>query len=144
MATVASTSGELGSRRRGQLFVALAALAWSSAGVLQRELSVGTATQVAGRALFALIAILVYVATVSRGGVADAFRSIGRPGIVVAVCTAVASGSFIVAINHTTVANVIFMQAVSPIVAAFIARVALHERISRRTGVAMVLSLIHI
>jgi len=33
--------------RRGRIYVALAAVAWSSAGVLQRELTVGTATQLA-------------------------------------------------------------------------------------------------
>jgi hypothetical protein len=42
-------------RRRGQLYVELAALMWSSAGVLQRELSVSVATQVAGRACFLAI-----------------------------------------------------------------------------------------
>ena len=134
-------SSELGSHRRGQVYVMLAALAWSSAGVLQRELSIGTATQVAGRALFALLALLLFVAVASRGAVVQAFRSIGLAGIAVAVCTAVASGSFIVAINHTTVANVIFMQAVSPIAAALIARIALGELISRRTGIAMVVAL---
>ena len=134
-------SSELGSHRRGQVYVMLAALAWSSAGVLQRELSIGTATQVAGRALFALLALLLFVAVASRGAVVQAFRSIGLAGIAVAVCTAVASGSFIVAINHTTVANVIFMQAVSPIAAALVARVALGERISRRTAVAMAVAL---
>ena len=55
-----------GVRRRGQVYVALAALAWSSAGVLQRELSVGTATQVAGRAVFAALALLAFVAVSER------------------------------------------------------------------------------
>ncbi|HET6869169.1 MAG TPA: hypothetical protein VFH80_24880, partial [Solirubrobacteraceae bacterium] len=36
---------------RGQITVALAAMVWSTAGVLQRQLSVGVAAQVAGRAL---------------------------------------------------------------------------------------------
>jgi len=49
-------------QRRGRLFVALAALAWSSAGLFQRELSVGVATQVAGRALFATLGVGAYVA----------------------------------------------------------------------------------
>ena len=64
-------------RRRGQIYVALAALAWSSAGVLQRELSVGTATQVAGRALFAVLGLFAFVAFSERSGVWRAFRSIG-------------------------------------------------------------------
>ena len=130
-----------GVRRRGQIYVALAALAWSSAGVLQRELSVGTATQVTGRALFAALALLVFVAVSGRGGVMRAFASMGRAELAVAACTAVASGTFIVALNHTTVANVLFMQALAPIAAALIAWAGLREAVSRRTAVAMVVAL---
>jgi drug/metabolite transporter (DMT)-like permease len=128
-------------RRRGQTYVALAAVAWSTAGVLQRELSVDTATQVAGRASFAVLALLAFVALTERGGTARVFASMGHAELAVTVCTAIASGSFIVALNHTTVANVLFMQAVAPIAAALIAWVALREAVSRRTLVAMVLAL---
>jgi len=41
--------------RRGRAYVALAAAAWSTAGVLQRELSVDVAAQLGGRALFAAV-----------------------------------------------------------------------------------------
>ncbi len=124
-------------RRRGQLFVALAAVAWSTAGVLQRELTVDTATQLAGRAVFAFVFIAGYVAVSSHGRVVDAFRSIGAAGLAVAACTAVASGSFIVALNHANVANVLFMQALSPIAAALLAWVALGESVTRRSILAM-------
>jgi drug/metabolite transporter (DMT)-like permease len=130
-----------GVRRRGQISVALAALAWSSAGVIQREISVGTATQVAGRAFFAVLALLVYVSFTERGGVVRAFTSMGPTGIAVALAWATASAAFIVGLNHTTVANVLFMQAVSPIAAALIAWAALHERVSGRTALAMVVAL---
>ncbi len=130
-----------GVRRRGQVYVALAALAWSTAGVLQRELSVGTATQIAGRAFFAMFALLAFVALSERRGIVRPFASIGVAALAVAGCTAVASGAFIVALNHTTVANVLFMQALSPIVAALIAWVALRESVSRRTLAAMVVAL---
>jgi drug/metabolite transporter (DMT)-like permease len=128
-------------RRRGQVYVALAAVAWSSAGVLQRELTVDVATQVAGRALFAMLALLAFVAVSERGSVVRSFTSMGKSGLAVAVCTAIASGSFIVALNHTTVANVLFMQAVAPIAAALIAWLALREPVSRRTAAAMVVAL---
>ena len=36
---------EAGRRRRGQIYVALAAVAWSTAGVLQRQLTLDTPTQ---------------------------------------------------------------------------------------------------
>ena len=141
MAVSDTATSELGSRRRGQVFVALAALAWSSAGVLQRELSVGTATQVAGRALVAALALLGFVALSNRGGVVRSFASMGRAELAVAALTAAASGTFIVALNHTTVANVLFMQAVAPIAAALIAWAALHESVSRRTAIAMAVAL---
>ena len=133
--------GEIGSRRRGQVFVALAALAWSSAGVLQRELSVSTGTQVASRAVVAAFALFAFVALSEGRGVVRAFASMGRAELVVAVLTAIASGTFIIALNHTTVANVLFMQAVAPIAAALIAWVTLHESVSRRTAIAMAVAL---
>jgi drug/metabolite transporter (DMT)-like permease len=129
-------------RRRGQLFVAAAAVAWSTAGVLQRELSLDTTTQVAGRALFGSIALLGFVALTGRGRVLRAFRSMGRAGLAVAVCTAIASGLFIVALNHARVANVLFMQAVSPIAAALLAWLAFRDPVTRRTATAMGVALL--
>jgi len=128
-------------RRRGQLFVVLAAIAWSTAGVVQRELSVGTATQLAGRAVFAALALAAFVALMSRGRPVAAFRAIGFAGLGVAVTTAIASGTFILALNHATVANVLFMQAASPVAAALLAWVAFGESITRRTAFAMAVAL---
>jgi drug/metabolite transporter (DMT)-like permease len=130
-----------GTRRRGQLFVVLAAIAWSSAGVVQRELSVDTATQLAGRAVFAGLALALFVAILSRGRLIAAFRAIGVAGLAVAATTAVASGMFIVALNHATVANVLFMQAASPVAAALLAWFAFGESITRRTALAMAIAL---
>jgi drug/metabolite transporter (DMT)-like permease len=129
-------------RRRGQLFVALAALAWSSAGVLQRELSVGTTTQLAGRALFACVALAGFVAVSNRGRTIVVFRSMGTAGFAVAICTAIASGSFIVALNHATVANVLFLQAAAPIAAALLAWIALGEAVTGRALIAMGIALL--
>jgi drug/metabolite transporter (DMT)-like permease len=128
-------------QRRGQIYVALAAVAWSTAGVLQRQLTLDASTQVMGRAVFACAALLAYVAVVERGRVVEAFRSVGRAGVAVALCVATASASFITALNHTSVARVLFILAVSPVLAALLARVALGEPITRRTGVAMALAL---
>src|SRR5690348_5992551 len=129
-------------RLRGQAYMVAAALVWSTAGVLQRELSVGIATQVAGRAVFAALAVLVFVAWSERGRTVRAFASMGIAELGVVVFTAASSGCFIVALNYTAVANVIFMQAVAPIAAALIAWVALGESVSRRSAVAMVVALV--
>jgi drug/metabolite transporter (DMT)-like permease len=141
VASAAVVLDETARRRRGQIYVALAAVAWSTAGVLQRQLTVDTPTQVFGRAAFAGAALLVYVAIVERGHVVRAFRSVGGAGIAVAVCVAIASGCFISALNHASVARVLFILAVAPVLAALLAWATLGEPISRRTALAMLLAL---
>jgi drug/metabolite transporter (DMT)-like permease len=127
---------------RGQVAVALAAVVWSTAGVIQRQLSFGVATQVAGRALFAAVAVAAYVAVTERGRVVAACRSVGRAGVGFAVALAVSSGAFIVALNHASVAQVLFIQAISPVLAALLGRWLLGERLSRRTVLAMGVALV--
>jgi drug/metabolite transporter (DMT)-like permease len=141
VASAAVVLEETGRRRRGQIYVALAAVAWSTAGVLQRQLTLDTSTQVFGRAAFAAAALLGYVAIVERGHVLRGFKSVGGAGIAVALCVAVASASFIGALNHASVARVLFILAVAPVLAALLARATLDEPISRRTALAMVLAL---
>jgi drug/metabolite transporter (DMT)-like permease len=109
--------------------------------VLQRQLSLDTATQVSGRAAFAALALLIYVAIAERGRVVRACLSVGLAGVGLAVCLAVASGSFIAALNHTTVARVLFIQAVSPVLAALLGRMLLGEPIGRRTALALAIAL---
>jgi drug/metabolite transporter (DMT)-like permease len=129
----------MGTAQRGRLFVALAAVAWSSAGLFQRELSVSTATQVAGRAVFAAVGLFAYVALSERGGVIPAFRAIGRGGVAIVVLLALSSGSFLVALNHASVANVLFFQALAPILAAAMGSF-LGDSVSRRTWLAMAIA----
>ena len=126
--------------QRGRLFVALAALAWSTAGLLQRELSMSVSTQLAGRALFATLGVFAYVALAERGAVADAFRAIGRAGLVLAALMAVSSGAFIAALNYTSVANVLFMQALAPVLAAVLGTLV-GEPVARRTWIAMAVAI---
>src|SRR5579884_438570 len=127
--------------RRGRTFVALAAVAWSTAGLFQRELSVGTATQVAGRAVFAAIGLLVYVAVAERRGTWRAFRAGGRDGILVVGLLALSSASFLVALNHASVANVLFMQALAPILAAALGTLT-GDPVGRRTWLAMAIAVV--
>ena len=125
-----------GDTRRGRLFVALAAIAWSTAGLFQRELTVNLGTQLAGRALFAMLGIGVFIAATERGRSLKAFRAIGRPGLAIAALMAVSSGSFIAALNYTSVANVLFLQGLAPVLAAVLG-MAIGERVERRTWIAM-------
>lgn len=127
---------------RGQAAVALAAAVWSTAGVLQRQLSVGVATQVAGRALFATMAVAAYVAVVERGRVIAACRSVGGAGVAFAASVAVSSGAFIVALNHASVAQVLFIQSIAPVMAALLGRAVLGEPVNVRMMAAMAVALL--
>ena len=115
----------------------VAAVAWSSAGLAQHALDATPATQVLGRALFAFLALLVLVAVTEGSGIVTSLRSLGRAGVAVAVFLAISSGTFFLALNYTSVANVLFLQAASPIMAALLGWAVLSERISRRTWFAM-------
>ena len=128
-------------QREGQVLVALAALAWSSAGVLQRRLDLDAVTQITGRAIFAALALLAFVAVTEHGHVVRATRSVGWAGVGFAFCLALASGSFIAALNHTSVARVLFIQAISPVLASLLAGVALKEPVSARTAFSLALAL---
>jgi drug/metabolite transporter (DMT)-like permease len=123
--------------RRGRLAIVVAAVAWSTAGLGQRELDVSPATQVAGRALFAALALLLVLWATDRRRLTVPFREMGRWGAAATVLLAVSSGTFMLALNHTTVANVLFMQAAAPVMAALLGWWLLSDTIAPRTWAAM-------
>lgn len=127
---------------RGQAAFALVAIVWSTAGVLQRQLSVGVPAQVAGRALFAAVAVAAYVAVAERGRVVAACGSVGGAGVGFAASVAVSSGAFIVALNHASVAQVLFIQSIAPVLAALLGRALLGESLSGRTAIGMAVALL--
>jgi drug/metabolite transporter (DMT)-like permease len=130
------TAARVGARPLGSAYVALAALMWSLAGILQRQLHMNLASQLAGRAMFAFFALLVFIAIAERGQIVRAFRAIGRPGLAIAALIAMSSGAFITALNDTTVANVLIVQALVPLVAALLGRLA-GEPVPTRTWAAI-------
>jgi drug/metabolite transporter (DMT)-like permease len=87
-----------------------------------------------------VLALLAYIALSERGRLLSAFGAIGRSGLAVAGLMAVASGAFIIALNYTSVANVLFMQAIAPILAAALGTL-LGEPVPRRTWFAMAVAL---
>jgi drug/metabolite transporter (DMT)-like permease len=87
-----------------------------------------------------VLGLLVFVAVAERGRVLRAFRAIGRGGIAVTVLMAVSSGAFIAALNYTSVANVLFMQALAPVLAAVLGTFV-GEPVARRTWVAMAVAI---
>jgi drug/metabolite transporter (DMT)-like permease len=127
-------------RRLGVVYAVLAAVAWSSAGILQRQLHVSAATQVAGRGVFGFVALAAYAVWTQPP--ARALASVTRRGALLAAASmAVANSSFIVALNYASVAHVLVLQSIAPLVAAGLGVVVLGERLTWRTVCAMLVAL---
>jgi drug/metabolite transporter (DMT)-like permease len=133
---VAVTVARIGGRPLGMTYTALAATCWSLAGILQRQLHISLASQLAGRAVFAFLAVLTFVAIAERGQILRAFRAIGRPGLAIAALIGIASVSFITALNDAPVADVVVVQALCPLAAALLGILG-GELVRPRTWVAM-------
>ncbi|VVT29700.1 DMT family transporter [Hoeflea sp. EC-HK425] len=121
--------------RNGVLLVFGAALVWSFGGAIARALEVDDPwTIIAWRSFFAALFLLGFM--LWRDGPAGTirlFRTMGLPGVAVAVCFATASISFVVALGYTSVANILLMQAGVPLIAALLGVVFLREAVDRVT-----------
>ena len=136
----ASAGPERRRAREGRLAILLAAVAWSTAGLGQRSLEATAVTQVAGRAFFAALALFALVLAMERRGTVRAFLGMGRSGLTMTVFLAISSGAFLLALNHTSVANVLFMQAAAPMMAALLGWVLISEPVDGRTWAALLLA----
>lgn len=125
--------------RLGYLLVFLSALFWSLGGVFARFIQSSDAwTVVFWRGSWATAFLLAFM--LWRDGLRGTlalFRSMGVPGMAVALCFAIASSSFVVALSHTTVANILLMQAGVPLFAALLAWLLFRERASASTWIAI-------
>ncbi len=128
-----------GLRNRGVLLVFGSAVVWSFGGAIARFLEVTDSwTVVFWRSLSAAAFLLVFM--LKRDGwvgTRQLFASMGLPGVGVALCFATASTSFVVALSHTTVANILLMQAGVPLFAALLAFVLFRERVGGATWAAI-------
>ena len=61
----------------------------------------------------------------------------GWPVWIYAISVGASGALFVIAVAHTSVANVVFILAAIPIASALFSRIALGERISRRTAITM-------
>ena len=133
--------GAAAARRRGFLLVAGAATIWSSGGLIVRHLSTGAWTTIFWRASFCALFLFAYIAITERRRVYASFRAMGAPGLLLALCFAAASMSFVTALERTTVANTLIIQSTSPFMAALLGWVLLKERVSLRGWIAMACAL---
>jgi drug/metabolite transporter (DMT)-like permease len=122
----------------GSWLVIGSALAWSFGGAIDRFISVSdTWAVVFWRSVFASSFLIVFLLVRDGRQAVQAFRQMGWPGLVVALCFMTASISFVQAIALTTVANVILINATVPLAAALIAWLVFGEIISGLTWAAI-------
>ena len=125
--------------------VLFAGVVWSLQGYTVRLFESASSEQIVfWRAVSQFVVILSLVAIINRGRIIRAFRRAGRAACIGGVCHLVASTGFIFALGHTTVANVTFFLAASPLFAAVIAFIVMRERVAPRTLGAMVVALVGI
>jgi drug/metabolite transporter (DMT)-like permease len=136
----AAAGNSIRQERVGAMLVFGSAVAWSFGGAIARYLTIADSwTIVFWRCLFAGLFLVGFL--IARDGpkaTVSAYRNMGIPGLVVGIGFAIASVSFILAIGYTTVANVVLIQAVTPLFAALMAWAVYRERITPSTWVAIV------
>ena len=125
--------------KRGALLVFGSAAVWSFGGAIARFLEVTDSwTVIFWRSLSAAVFLLGFM--LKRDGwvgTRQMFVSMGLPGVGVALCFATASTAFVVALAHTTVANILLMHTGAPLFAAVLAFVLFRERVSAATWAAI-------
>jgi len=124
--------------RRAILFMIVAAICWSSGGILVRQLSITNAWEIVfWRSLF-MAAFVTGVLLVLHGrGMPRAVRAVGRPGLLSGLFLAGTFFFFIASLTRTTVANTFVLMSVSPFLAALAGRLVLKEPVPARTWLAM-------
>ena len=118
---------------QGVLLIALSAAAFSSAGFFTRLIPLDAWTMLFWRGWFAGLMILCVIAVQKRRGTWRAFRAIGRPGLVAALCSTTATILYIHAFRHTSVADVAVIFAAAPFLTAGLGWLCLGPRETRAT-----------
>jgi drug/metabolite transporter (DMT)-like permease len=120
----------------------LAALMWSIAGVVTRQLEAARSFEVTfWRSAFnalALVPLLLWLR--GAGPLWSTLRRGGKALWLSGVCWSVMYTAFMLALTLTTVANVLITMALAPLFTALAARVALGHRLAPRTWAAIVLA----
>jgi drug/metabolite transporter (DMT)-like permease len=129
-------------RRRGRLLVAAAAVFWSLGGLMARTVDTDPWTTVFWRGLFCAAFLLAVTAAREGRATPGVFAGMGRTGVAMAVCFAIASTCFIMALGRTSVANVLIIQSLSPFMAGLLGWVWMGERVAGRTWLAMGVALL--
>jgi len=117
----------------------------STSGILLRNIESASGWQILFyRGLTFSLTLFLLLLLRYRGGIGDAFRAIGKPGLWAALVLGLGSICYVFAILLTTVANAVFIIGAAPLVTAGVAWLVLREKTSRFGVIAMLVSLVGI
>lgn len=125
----------------GTLILTASAVAYSTAGFFTRLIPVDAWTLLFWRGVFAGLFIAGVIAWAERGRVVQAWCAIGRDGLVIALCSAVATVCFLNAMRLSAVADVMVIDATIPFLTAGIAWLVIGEREDKATLLATLAAL---
>ena len=133
--------------RTGAWLVLASAVAWSTGGSFGRligdDLEVWTI--VFWRSLWAAGFLLGFMLVRDGGrGTLALIRAMGLPGLAVALLFGSSSTAFVLALQYTTVANILLVQAGAPLIAALMAWATFGERVPGPTWAAIAAVLVGI
>ncbi len=123
----------------GIVLVCASAVIWSFGGTIARFIeTTDTWAIVFWRCFWAAAFLLLFMFWRDGWrGTIRLFTGMGIPGALVSVCFAIAATAFIIALAHTTVANIVLMQAGVPLIASLIGWVVFREQIRPTTWAAI-------
>lgn len=125
----------------GLTLVFISAIAFSLGGVFMRSIDTQVWNVLFWRGTFSAVLLLLILIIREGRGVFSAFRAVGKPGLVMAGCSAAAMTCFLTSISLTTVANNSIIYATAPFITAALAFLVSRERPSATTLVAAALAL---
>jgi len=116
----------------------VAAICWSSGGILVRQLSITNAWEIVfWRSLFMSLFVTGVLLVMHGRAMPQAVLAVGRPGLLSGLFLSGTFFFFIASLTHTTVANTFVLMSVSPFLAAIAGRLVLKEAVPARTWLAM-------
>lgn len=123
--------------------IAAGAICWSTAGVVVRHVEADGWHVTFWRSAFMTVAMIPLLTFQWRQVAGDARRA-GGAMLVSGVLLAATFVFFILALDHTTVANTLVVMATAPFLTALIGRIFLHERVTPATWAAIAVATVGI
>ena len=124
---------------KGLLITASGVLIISPDGLLTRLIETDHWTMMFWRALLVSFGMWLIISLLNPNRVWQQYRTVRGPGLLMVGAYSLGTISFVFAITHTSVANTLIILSSTPLFAALISRLLLHEKIQPRTMIAILM-----